>query len=137
MQRPSTFSCSTETGRKGLWDCVTSEGCAGVRQEGGDNGASTPAPVSLTFHVIKNKGRAAHAEHNNPHQKQALTRACSRLPTLPRPKQDGSLRSCSQHSVEFNLTLKLSWFPLTCIHVHICVFRSVCAHIHVYSWPHS
>jgi hypothetical protein len=81
---------------------VASEGCAGVRQDGRDSRASTPAPVSLTFHIIRNKSSMCRAEyptseaspHNGRQQVSNLLKA-----------QDGFLRPCSQHSVELSLTL--------------------------------
>lgn len=105
---------------------VASEVSAEVRQEGGDSGASTPAPISPTFHNIKSRALTIPSHiRSKPSRRQASN---------PPKAQDGFLRPCSQHSAELSLTLKLSWrhshvFTFTYVYSEACV----CTHSHVFT----
>lgn len=68
------------------YEMVANKGRAGVRQWGGDSGASNPHPLLSPFLIIKNKNKPACPEHKDLHQEQAPGRAGRRLIALSRPK---------------------------------------------------
>lgn len=117
---------------------VAREGSAELRQEGEDSRAFTPAPTSLILYIVKNKSREAQHVLNITSTSEASPHKGRRQASNPPKAQDGFLRPRSQQSVELSLTLKLSWFPLTCIHAHTsseaCVHTFT--HIHAHTWAH-